>query len=113
MNIVRNSEFVIKPGSVGQQPNPVTHSAAVIAKVDSQHNCLTRSDRYQPRKGPQQRCLPRPIRAAQKNDSAAVDIEIDTGEGRESAEQGHRPAEVDHGLCPGPECGVVSLHGVS
>jgi hypothetical protein len=113
MNIVGNREFVIEASSVREQPNPVPHGAPVFTKVDTQHNCLTRSNWYQPGKGAQQRGLSRPIRAAQKNDSAAVDIEIDTGEGRESAEQGHRPAEVDHGLCPGPECGVVSLHGVS
>jgi hypothetical protein len=107
MNIVGNSEFVIEAGSVGQQPNPVTHCAPVLAKVDTQHNCLTRSNRHQPGKGAQQRGLPRPIGAAQKNDAAAVDIEIDAGKGRESTEQGHRPAEVDHGLCPGPECGVI------
>jgi hypothetical protein len=107
MNVVGNREFVIEAGSMGQQPNAVTHGATVIAKDDTQHNCLTRSNRHQPSKGAQQRRLPRPIRAAQKNDAAAVDIEIDTGKGRESTEQGHRPAEVDHGLCPGPECGVI------
>jgi len=113
MNIVGNREFVIEASSVREQPNPVPHGAPVFTKVDTQHNCLTRSNWYQPGKGAQQRGLSRPIRAAQKNDSAAVDIEIDTGKGRESTEQGHRPAEVDHGLCPGPECGVVSLHEVS
>jgi hypothetical protein len=106
-NIVGNSEFVIEAGSVRQQPNPVPHCAAVISKVDAQNNCLTRRNRHQPGQGTQQRGLPRPICAAQKNDAAAVDIEIDTGEGRESAEQGHCPAEVDHGLGPEPECGVI------
>jgi hypothetical protein len=100
MDIVGNGKFVIEAGSVRQQPNPVTHCAAVVAKVNTQHNCLTRSNRHQPGKGTKQRGFPRPIRAAQKNDAAAVDIEIDTGKGRESTEQGHRPAEVDHGLCP-------------
>jgi hypothetical protein len=112
MNIVGNSEFVVEASSVRQQSNPMTHSAAVITKVDAQHNCFPRSNRHQPGERAQQRRLARPICAAQKNDAAAVDIKIDTGKGRESAEQGHRPAEVDHGLFPGPECGVVSLHGV-
>jgi hypothetical protein len=111
-NIVGNGEFVIKTRSMRQQSDSMTHRASVIPKVDSQDNCLTSGDRHESGKRPQERRLPRAIRSAQEHDASAVDIKIDTGKGRESAKQGHRPAEVDHGLRPGPESGVIGLHGV-
>jgi hypothetical protein len=85
---------------------------AINAKVNSEDNGLTRGDRNEASQRSQQRRLSCAIRSAQKHDSAAIDIKIDTGKGRESAEKGHRPAEVDHRLCPGPGSGVVGLHGV-
>jgi hypothetical protein len=85
---------------------------AIDAKVNTENNGLTRGDRNKASKRSQERRLSCAIRSAQENDSATIDIKIDTGKGRESAEKGHRPAEVDHGLCPGPGSGVVGLHGV-
>jgi hypothetical protein len=90
----------------------MANRAPIFPKVDTQNHGLARGDRHQTGEGSQERRLARSIRAAQKHDAPAVDIKIDTGKGRESAEQGHRSAEVDHGLRPGPECEVIGLHGV-
>ena len=112
-DVVGHGEVVVEPTPVGQQPDSPTDRTSIRSQVGTEDPCIAGGDRNEPGERPKQCRLPRTVGAAQEHDAPAVDIEIDTGEGGESAEEGHRPSEVDHRLRPGPGSGVVGLHGVT
>ncbi len=71
---------------------------ATVGEVVAEHLGLAPSHGQEAGAGAQQGGLPGPVRAAEEHDLAGGDVEVDPGQGREPAEQGHRPAEVDDGL---------------
>jgi len=96
-HVVAHSEFVIEPGGVTEQANTMAHGPRVGHKIDAEHDRLSPGDRHEAGERAQQRCLSSTVRPAQQHDSARIDVEVDTGEGRKPTQQGHRPPEVDHG----------------
>ena len=99
-DVVAHGEVVVEAGGVAQEAHPAPDLAgpAAVGEVRSEHPSLAPHDGEQAGAGAQQRGLPGPVRPAEEHDLSGGDIEVDPGEGREPAKQGHRAAEVDDGL---------------
>ena len=85
---------------MAEQADPAAHVRAWRRSVRSwpEHLGLAPRDGQQAGAEAQERGLPGPVRAAEEHDLAGGDVEVDPGQGREPAEEGHRAAEVDDGL---------------
>jgi hypothetical protein len=67
-------------------------------KVEPQHLSDTRVQRNEPREDAQQRRLPGAVSPREQDDFSCLDIEVDTGQGREPVEEAHGRSETDDGL---------------
>ncbi len=83
---------------MGEEADEGPDRGAVGDEIHAQDAGLTRGDGQQTGAGPEQRGLPGPVRTAHHHDLARIDVEIDTGERREPAEERDRGAEVDNRL---------------
>ena len=85
---------------MAEQADPAAQLAglAAVGEVVAEHLGLAPGHGQEAGAGPQERGLAGPVRAAEEHDLAGGDVEVDPGEGREPAEEGHRAAEVDDGL---------------
>jgi len=96
-HVVAHSEFVIEPGGMTEQADTMTHGPRVGHEIDAEHDRISPGDGHEAGEGAQQCGLPSTVRPAQQHDSARIDVEVDTGEGRKPTQQGNRPPEMDHG----------------
>ena len=80
---------------MGQQADPATDPAAVVAQVVAEHPRLALDDGHQTGAAAQEGGLARSVGALQQDDLAPVDGEVGAGEGREPTDQRDGPTEVD------------------
>ncbi len=73
------------------------HAAPVRRQVEVEDAGNPRRRRQQAGAEPKQGRLAGTVRALEEHDLARVDVEIDAGERRKTAEKGDHPAEVDRG----------------
>ena len=74
---------------------PTPRPDAVAREVVVEHDGFARVEGREAGEEPQQRRLPGTVRAREQHDFARVDVEVDTGEGREATEEAHGRAETD------------------
>ena len=94
-DVVGCSQLVVQPGGVPEHPDRRSHCPPIGEEVDTEHGGSPRSNLDQARQGAEQRGLPGAIRPFQQDDLARCDVEIDTGEGGEPAEERDGISEVD------------------
>jgi len=80
---------------VGEQADLAPYGPSVGAKVVAEDDGLAPDDRRQPGECPEKGRLARSVGSPEQHDLASIDIQIDSGEGRETAEQADGSAEVD------------------
>jgi sortase A len=80
---------------VPEQPNLGPDCAPVVQQINAQYLSCARPDLDEAREGAQQRGLSSAVRTSEQDDLTRLDVEVDTGEGGEPAEERNGIAEVD------------------
>ena len=96
--VLGDGEVVVETAAVPEQPDAAPHGLPVAPEVDAQHGGLAADHGDEAGDRPQQRGLAGAVGTAKKDDLTRLDVEVDAGEGRETAEQADRGAEVDDGV---------------
>jgi sortase A len=86
---------------VAEESHEGPDGPAVAAEIDAEDGRVTAGDGDQPGQRPQERGLSGPVGTAEQHDLAGLDVEVDTGEGGEAAEQADRTAKSNGGRVDG------------
>ena len=83
---------------MAEQSHPPPDAPAIVPQVVAEHEGIALDHGQQAGQRPQQRGLPGAVRSPEQHDLPAGDVEVDTGQRGEAAEQRDRGAEVDDRL---------------
>jgi sortase A len=97
-DVLGDGQVVVEAGGVAEEGDLAAHRLSVAAQVDPEHGGLAPDDRHQASDGTQQGGLAGAVGPAQEHDLAGFGVEVDAGEGRETAQQADRGAEADDGV---------------
>ena len=94
-----------------EKTNTMTNRTPIGHEINTEYRGLSPSDGDQSGQRSQQGGLARSVGSPQQNDATCVDIEINAGQRRETAQQCNRPPEMNHGRCLGGADGDKRVHG--
>ena len=97
-DVLGDGEVVVEPGGMTEQRHLTPDGSAVAPEVVAEDRRLAPNHGHQAGDGAEQGRLAGAVGAADQHDLAGSDVEVDAGEGGETAEQADRGAEVDDGV---------------
>ena len=100
VEVLGDGQVVVAERLVADERELVPNCAAVEGQVMAEHGRRTRAQRQQPGEEAQQRRLPRAVGTGDEDDLARIDIEVDTrecGEPAEEADHGAKLCDAGHG----------------
>ena len=109
--VLAHGQVVVAEGLVADERQVAARGAPVHVEIGAEHLALARVQRDEPRDQAEQRGLAGAVRAGEEHDLARVDVQVDTGQGREASEEAHGGAESDderHASLRGPGWGATS-----
>ena len=80
-----------------EKTDTMTYRTPIGHEINTEHRGLSPSNGDQSGQRSQQGGLARAVGTPQQNDATCVNIEINAGQRRETAQQCDRPPEMDHG----------------
>ena len=96
--VLQHGQFVVTGRLVADESHQTTVSSPIDAEVEPQDLSDARVQRNESGEDAQQRRLPGAVSPREQDDFSRLDIEVDTGQGREPAEEAHGRSETDDGL---------------